>query len=580
MSKKQNKRRKIIGIIAIIGIAIIAILSFFIQKNNNNDFITYDEVISYVNSNDVARVELRERSNEIKLILNDGTENSALIPDVQEFSNFISDEIENGNKITYEIVNQGLTIASIALLLVDIIRIILVIGIFIVLLYLVFSTFEEVEPVESDIKFSDVAGIDEEKSQLEQIVEYLKNPDIYTQAGARVPKGILLYGEPGTGKTLLAKAIAGEAGVPFFQATGSSFEEVFVGLGASRVRKLFKSAKEVAPCIIFIDEIEAMGEKRYSNNESNNEQTLNQLLAEMDGFDTQQNVIVIAATNHIEVLDPALIRPGRYDRQIYIPMPDVGAREKILTVHSKNKHLAEEVSLLEIAQKTVGFSGAELENILNEAAILAVNRKSDMIFKQDIEEAIARVLVGLEKKNAVITDSDKYLTAVHESGHAIISAILRPDMKNLGISIIPRGKAGGYNFFNETEKMSYNKTDLLQQIQVLYGGRVAEELILNNVSTGAAGDLEQATYIAHKMVTKCAMMEDSLVTYIQGEPDFNAQLDKIKMQEINNICKESYDNTCRILKGHKEQLLKLTNILMEKEYLSQEEIAKFMSENL
>lgn len=377
---------------------------------------------------------------------------------------------------------------------------------------------------------------------------------------------------------MLAKAIAGEAGVPFFEVTGSNFEEMFVGVGASRIRKLFKKAKKLAPCIIFIDEIDSIARSRYSG-KNNNEQTLNQLLAEMDGFESRDNIIVLAATNHLEVLDSAIIRPGRFDRKVDLPRPDVIARQKILEIHAQNKKLSADVVLSEIAKRTVGFSGADLENVLNEAAIYAVNQKKKVISKSDIDEAIARVLVGLEKKNAAITEEDKRLTAVHEAGHAVLSAIIRPDIKNLGISIIPRGKAGGYNFFDEADKTFKRKTDIMKEIKVLYGGRIAEEIVFDDISTGASNDFEKASKIAYQMIMKFGMNESFLVK-IQNENDYNKRLDINKAEEVEAICKNCYSDAKIMLKKYKDQLLDLADLLYEKEYLSQEEVEEFMKANL
>jgi cell division protease FtsH len=351
-----------------------------------------------------------------------------------------------------------------------------------------------IQTAKSATTFKDVAGLDEEREQFEEVVQFLRNPKKYEEMGAKIPKGILLNGEPGTGKTLLAKAIAGEAGVPFFQMSGSDFEEKFVGVGASKVRKLFAKAKNVAPAIIFIDEIDAVAQSRYGGR-TYSEQTLNQLLTEMDGFSSSDSVIVIAATNRIDVLDPALLRPGRFDRHIFISKPDIIARKEILKIHARNKKLTADISLDEIAQKTVGFSGADLANILNEAAIYAVNQGKQYIDNTDISEAIARVLVGLEKKNVSVSEEDKKLTATHEAGHAIVSAVLRPTVKNFGISIVQRGNAGGYNYFDEPDAKYSRKEELKKQIAVLYGGRAAEEIILGDISSGASNDLERASKI-------------------------------------------------------------------------------------
>ena len=567
MSKNKKRIKLVLGIIVavLLGVLVIQALSEDERKE-----ITYDELITLVETNEVSKVETIESSPRVTVTLKDGKERTSKVPSIDEFSTLVSEKIKEGAEIQWEAeesFSMGgiLTIISITILL---------------LLPDIITKRQDkgykVKSVESQVVFSDVAGIDEEKAQLEEIVQFLKYPEKYTKNGAKIPKGILLHGQPGTGKTLLAKAIAGEADVPFFQANGSSFEERFVGVGASRIRELFNKAKKEAPCIIFIDEIDSIARSRYSKR-SDNEQTLNQLLAEMDGFDSDDNVIVIAATNHIDVLDAAIIRPGRFDRHVYIPMPDVIAREKILRVHADNKKLEEDVSLKEIARKTVGFSGADLENVLNEAVIYSVNQGNGRITKEAIDESIARTLVGLQKKNAAITESDKELTAVHESGHAIVSAIVRPEVKNFGISIIPRGEAGGYNFFDNLDTTYQRKSDLFKQIQVSYGGRIAEKVVFDDISSGAASDLEMATKTAYRMVMRFAM-NDGLVTKISSEEDFNTHLDSVKMEEVEKICKEAYDSAYAIIQQNKTQLLKLADLLKEKEYLSQEEVEEFMRE--
>ena len=321
----------------------------------------------------------------------------------------------------------------------------------------------KLNPDKGKVTFKDVAGLPEEKEELQELIDFLKNPKKFTKLGARIPKGVLLVGPPGTGKTLLAKAIASEAGVPFFQVTGSSFEEKFVGVGAARVRSIFRKAKRAAPSIIFIDEIDAVARNRYEGR-TYSEQSLNQMLAEMDGFDSDSHVIVIAATNHKEVLDPAILRAGRFDRHIHISLPNVKARAEILKVHAKNKKLSSDVNLEELARKTVGFSGAYLENILNEAALIAVRTNSNCITNEIIDEAIARVLVGIKKEESILSAEEKYLTAVHEAGHAIVSAVVRPNVKNFCISIVPRGEAGGYNFFDESYRTYNQKEEIKKQI--------------------------------------------------------------------------------------------------------------------
>lgn len=575
--KNPNKKRFRLFLNLIFAI----VITFFIICiiSNRNDELSYDKVVSYVKANEVSKIEVQQQSLEILATLKDGTERSAVVPSMDEFTSFISEEIENGTEIEFVVKNDNIVINS----LLSILRTILVYALIIFAVTKLMSRItngkdSDIKPVESKVRFSDVAGIDEEKAQLEEIVSFLKHPQKYLSSGAKIPRGVLLNGAPGTGKTLLAKAIAGESGVPFFQVNGSSFEEKYVGVGASRVRDLFSKAKKMAPCIIFIDEIDSVAQNRY-NGKSYSEQTLNQLLAEMDGFDTKDNVIVIAATNHIEVLDSAITRPGRFDRHVSIPMPDVIAREKILAVHARNKHLDSCISLQEVARKTVGFSGADLENILNEAAIYSVNSGCDMITKEAVDESIARVLVGLAKKNSAITEVDRRLTAVHEAGHAIVSAVARPDVMNFGISIVPRGSAGGYNLFDESDKAYQRKSDLLTLIQVCYGGMAAESLVFNDISSGSSSDLEKASKIAYLMLTRYGM-NGSLLTKISGESNFNSQLDSKKMEELEKICQEAYKVAVTIVEKHKSQVLELADLLLAKEYLSQEDVERFMAEKL
>lgn len=580
MKNTKKKRIWIVSLILVLLIAVFVVTNVFSkQKGDSDEPLTYDQVITYVKNGDITKI--KAESNKVTVTMKDGTEKMATTPSLDEFSSFISEKIENGSEIEFEIVEDSSILSEPILTLIStVVNLAFLIIIMKKMFGILTDKVSDIDQVTSDTRFNDVAGIDEEKEQLREIVEFLKNPTKYTDMGAKIPRGILLNGDPGTGKTLLAKAIAGEAGVPFYQTSGSYFEEKFVGVGASRIRKLFQKAKENAPCIIFIDEIDSVAQSRYdSSKASNSEQSLNQLLAEMDGFDSKDNVIVIAATNHIEVLDSAILRPGRFDRQIFVPKPDVNAREKILQVHARNKKLVEDISLKEIAKKTIGFSGADLENVMNEAAIYAVNQEKQYISKSDIDEAIVRVLVGLEKKNAVITEEERRLVANHEAGHAIVSAVLRPEIRIFGISIIPRGKAGGYNMFDEPDTRYQRKSDMYKSLQVNYGGRAAEEIVFGDISNGASNDFEKASKIAHLMVTEFAMNGELLVK-IGGEVDYNEQLDTIRMAEAEKICKEAYSATLEVIKSHKNQLVALADLLYEKEYLSQEEIANFIKENL
>ena len=438
------------------------------------------------------------------------------------------------------------------------------------------------------VTFNDVAGVDEEKEELQEIVEFLKNPKKFTDMGARIPKGVLLVGHPGTGKTLLAKAVAGEAGVPFFIISGSDFVEMFVGVGASRVRDLFEQAKKSAPCIIFIDEIDAVGRQRgagLGGGHDEREQTLNQLLVEMDGFAANEGVIVLAATNRPDILDKALLRPGRFDRQIVVSAPDVKAREEILEVHARKKIIGTDVDLKTIAKNTSGFSGADLENVLNEAALLAARRNKTEINMAEIEDAMVKVTMGPEKKTRVRSEKENKLVAYHEAGHAVVSRFLPTQDAVHQISIVPRGMAGGYTMYRPTEDKSFmSKSEMLEQIVSLLGGRVAEKLILNDISTGASNDIERATKIARAMVTKYGMSEKigtiMLGTnqeevflgrdFSQGK-EYSEETAGIIDEEVKSIVDNAYSTAENILKENIEKLHAVAGVLLEKEKIDGEE---------
>ena len=444
--------------------------------------------------------------------------------------------------------------------------------------------------------FKDVAGIDEEKKELEEIVDFLKNGDKYIKLGARIPKGVLLVGPPGTGKTLMAKAVAGEAGVPFFSISGSDFVEMFVGVGASRVRDLFEQAKKHQPCIIFIDEIDAVGRQRgagMGGGHDEREQTLNQLLVEMDGFDENTNIIVIAATNRPDILDNALLRPGRFDRQIYINAPDVRGREQILKVHAKNKQLEPEVDLKTLAKRTPGFTGADLQNLLNEAALLAARKNKDKISMGDIDNSIDRVIAGIEKKSKVLTDEDKELTSYHEVGHALLAKLLKDADELHKVSIIPRGYALGVTWTKpKDEKVHTNKAKLLAQITVSWGGRAAEEIVYGKerVSTGASQDLINVTNIARKMVTAWGM-SDKLGNMAYGKNqenvfmgrDFGHQRDYSEQvafeidEEMKRIVDEKYEEAKALLSSHRDMLEAIAKELLDKETIDAEEFQDIMN---
>ena len=444
------------------------------------------------------------------------------------------------------------------------------------------------------VGFDDVAGEDEEKEELQEVVAFLKDPAKFQAMGARIPKGVLLVGPPGTGKTLLAKAVAGEAGVPFFSISGSDFVEMFVGVGASRVRDLFEQAKKNSPCIVFIDEIDAVGRRRgagLGGGHDEREQTLNQLLVEMDGFGVYEGIIILAATNRPDILDPALLRPGRFDRQVVVGYPDVKGREEILKVHAKNKPLGEDVQLEVVAKTTAGFTGAELENLMNEAALLAVKHERNAISMSDLNEAMIKVVVGQEKKSRKISDKEKKLTAYHEAGHAIVTRLM-PDQDPVHqVSIIPRGRAGGYTMHLPTEDKMYNsKKEMQNNIVVLLAGRVAEKLVLDDISTGASNDIQRATSIARSMVTKYGMSEALGTVFYDSEQEevfigrdmghtkvYSEEIAAKIDNEIRNIIDNGYNECIRLLKENIDKLHIIAQALIEKEKIDGEEFEQLFT---
>ena len=449
----------------------------------------------------------------------------------------------------------------------------------------------------NDINFSKVAGLQEEKEDLEEIVDFLKDPKKYTELGARIPKGVILVGPPGTGKTLLAKAVAGEAGVPFFSISGSDFVEMFVGVGASRVRDLFEDAKKNAPCIVFIDEIDAVARRRgtgMGGGHDEREQTLNQLLVEMDGFGVNQGIIVMAATNRVDILDPAILRPGRFDRKIGVGRPDIKGREEILKVHAASKPLGDDVDLAKVAQTTAGFTGADLENLLNESAIYAAKDKRRFIRQADIERAFIKVGIGAEKKSKVISEKEKKITAYHEAGHAILFHVL-PDMGPVHtISIIPTGMgAAGYTMpLPEKDEMFNTKGKMLQNIMVAFGGRIAEEIVFKDVTTGASQDIKQATAIARAMVTKYGMSEKAGMIHYGSDEDevfigrdfaqtrsYSESVAAVIDDEVKKIVDECYAKAKEIILEHEEILHKCCDLLLEKEKIGQEEFEALFEQN-
>ncbi|NLS44589.1 MAG: ATP-dependent metallopeptidase FtsH/Yme1/Tma family protein [Firmicutes bacterium] len=444
--------------------------------------------------------------------------------------------------------------------------------------------------------FADVAGIDEAKEELAEIVEFLKHPRKFVELGAQIPKGVLLVGPPGTGKTLLGRAVAGEAGVPFFIISGSDFVEMFVGVGASRVRDLFEQAKKNAPCIIFIDEIDAVGRQRgagLGGGHDEREQTLNQLLVEMDGFESNTGIILLAATNRPDVLDPALLRPGRFDRQVVVDMPDIKGREGILRVHARNKPLSKDVDLLFIAQRTPGFTGADLENVLNEAAILAARRGSKTITMDDCDEAIDRVIAGPQKKSRVMSDKERDLVAFHEAGHALAGKLLPNVDPVQKVSIIPRGRMGGYTLMlPEEDRFFRTKSEMLDNIVVTLAGRVAEEITFDEISTGAENDLSRVAKVARKMVTEYGMSEELGPLSLGGrreelvflgrdlahDRDYSEEVAALIDREVRRIVDESYDRARSLLINNKDKLIRLANALRERETLDGDEIDEVLAD--
>ncbi len=520
------------------------------------------------------------------------------IIDTDVFTEQITSEVKNGNPVKYK-----MEIRTIPLL----VRVIPYVLLGIVAIFMFFMIFRQSQSgagssgrltfgrsnarlyTKSKIKFDDLAGADEEKEEMEELVSFLKNPSKYDSLGARIPKGVLLVGPPGTGKTYLAKAVAGEAGVPFFNISGSDFVELYVGVGAARVRDLFEQAKKNAPAIVFIDEIDAVGRHRgagLGGGHDEREQTLNQLLVEMDGFETNTGVIVMAATNRPDILDPALTRPGRFDRKINVSYPDMKAREAILKVHSKNKPLDDSVSLTEVAKNTSGFTPADLENLLNESALLAARDDQEKITPANIKEAIFRVIVGKEKKSRVMTDKDKWLTAIHEVGHAIAIKYLSSTEKVERVSIIPAGSAGGYTAHRPDEDRTYvTKAQLLEAIDISLGGRVAEKLVLNDISTGASSDLEQVSAIARSMVTKYGMSDEiGNVIFNTGAGDeifigrdyghsknYSEETAALIDEAVKKIIDAEEEKVTKLISENLDKLKEIAGVLIEKERLEGDE---------
>ena len=588
--QKQNKPL-IICLVIILTITLIVsvIIINKLQKDKEDEReLPYTELIKEITSGNIEKVEMTTGSTSVKVKLRkDDEEKKTLIPNTQTFMDLIQQKVAEGNEI--ELIQKPKSMFS---QIPSFIISFLPTGIMLVLLIMIVKMqglgekgkVYEAEEQKTKITFDDIAGLDEEKEELIEIVDFLKKPQRYIEMGAKTPRGILLYGKPGTGKTLIAKAIAGEANVPFISMSGSEFIEMFAGLGASRVRKLFEKARKLAPCIVFIDEIDAIGSRRTSNSgaETENNQTLNQLLVEMDGFSSEETIIVLAATNRPEMLDKALLRPGRFDRQITIPTPDLNGRIDILKIHAKDKKFAEDVTFQAIAEDTAGFTGAELANILNEAAIIATKKEHKEIQNEDIEEAVKKVTVGLEKHSRVMTEKDKKLTAYHEAGHAIVSQFLPTQQAVKEVSIVPRGLAGGYTMYKSDEDKYYiSKTEMQEKLIALLGGRAAEQVALNEISTGASNDLEVATKIARDMIIVYGMNEKIGPVSLKadtGEYDLEIFGDQIKDrigEEVKKLLDIAYNDAKTILKENMDKLDQIAGALIEKEKINEEEFKKF-----
>ena len=584
----------------IIGIILIVLISSILSNTDNK--LAYSELISKIESGEVKEVELSyDGTTAIVELTNDNVPKEVNIPSVDNLMTSLDESMKAG---TITVTEEDQSIFMIILQLLTPFGILIIFFIFWFLLMgginqggaggsktMSFgkSKARMINPGEKGrVTFNDVAGVDEEKEELEEIVEFLKSPKKFTDMGARIPKGVLLVGQPGTGKTLLAKAVAGEAGVPFFFISGSDFVEMFVGVGASRVRDLFDEAKKKAPCIIFIDEIDAVGRQRgagLGGGHDEREQTLNQLLVEMEGFTANEGVIVLAATNRPDVLDKALLRPGRFDRQIVVSNPDVKAREQILEVHSRKKKLASDVDLKTIAKNTSGFSGADLENVLNEAALLAARRNLNQITMAEVEDAMVKVTMGPEKRTRVRSDKEQKLVAYHEAGHAVVSRFLATQDPVHEISIIPRGMAGGYTMYRPTEDKNFmSRTEMLETIISLLGGRASEQLILDDISTGASNDIERATKIARDMVTKYGMSarigtitlggnqeEVFLGRDIAHAKEYSEETAAVIDEEIKNIIDACYKKATELLSANEDKLHKVAGVLLEKEKIAGDE---------
>ena len=609
----MNKNLK--NVLLFIGIPIIFIIAImsvsYLSKNTAET--KYYEIVSMVKNNEISEYQLNLYSGElIYTKRDDGKKYRYTVADTSIFYNDIKDavsEINEENKGTDKVIKYDYKSGGQAAWIMNLLPTILLIGVMILFWVFVMKRmnasmgadktlgFGKAKVKKDDGKrkttFADVAGADEEKEEMSEIVDFLKDPKKYNELGAKIPKGVLLVGPPGTGKTLLARAVAGEAGVPFFSISGSDFVEMFVGVGASRVRDLFGEAKKEAPAIIFIDEIDAVGRQRgagLGGGHDEREQTLNQLLVEMDGFGANEGVIVMAATNRPDILDKALLRPGRFDRQITVNYPDVKGREEILKVHSRGKPLGPDVNLATIAKSTAGFTGADLANLLNESALLAVRHRKKAITQEEIEEATIKVVMGTEKKSHVMSDKDKKVTAYHEAGHAIVSYYLPTQDPVHQISIIQRGMAAGYTMYLPTEEKGHtSRNQMLEQICSLLGGRAAEQLTQDDVCTGASNDIERATDLARKMVTKFGMSDKlGLVTYghdnnevflgrdFSSTPNYSEKTAAAIDEEIESVVMKQYTKALDILNNAMPKLHDVAKVLFEKEKITGDDFRAIM----
>ena len=605
----MNKKNKAMGGVSpFIIIAIVFLIYWFVfQMGMSGNSWTYEEFTKALGENKIESVVVEQSkavpTGSLEITLTDGQEKYLNVSDVNEVQDLLK---ESGvTDISLEPVPEE------SWVLTTLVPTLLIVGV-VVLMFMMMNRqgganakamnfgrnrAKMSNPSDKHITFARVAGLSEEKEELEEIVDFLKNPKKYVQVGARIPKGVLLVGPPGTGKTLLAKAVAGEAGVPFFTISGSDFVEMFVGVGASRVRDLFEDAKKNAPCIIFIDEIDAVARRRgtgLGGGHDEREQTLNQLLVEMDGFGVNEGIIVMAATNRVDILDPAILRPGRFDRKVSVGRPDVKGRKEILEVHAKGKPLGDDVDLMQIAQTTAGFTGADLENLLNEAAILAAKENRVYIQQKDIQHSFVKVGIGAEKKSKVVSEKEKKITAYHEAGHAILFHVL-PDVGPVySVSIIPTGMgAAGYTMpLPEKDEMFNTRGKMLQEITVALGGRVAEELIFDDITTGASQDIKQATALAKSMVTKFGMSEElGLINYDHDNEEVFVGRDfantgrgygeevagKID-KEVKRIIDECYAKAKSIIKEHNDVLEACAKLLLEKEKITSEEFGALFYE--